>query len=340
MPGYTLEDGVTLKNKLGATTHEALEIAETQYVKNRLLDFMFGEGPEGNFDAAHLKAIHRHLFQDVYEWAGHTRDESFWLSDGTTATEPILSKVDGKPFLLGPHIAAALDRLTRQLADEDHLRGLRREEFANRAADVMVELNGVHPFREGNGRTQRIFMEALAQEAGYMLDFSVVSRERMIQASIAGNEKGDPSMMRRLFTEISDPARVAALAKAIAGLEQHSFAWNDRYIATTEPNHQVQVTLAGIAGEQFMARTQTAILIGKTRDLPKRRLEQGQEFTLVPSAWGRGSVSKERSEPTAAEIKIDWRRYVEDAEYRKQIQEQTEERRRPDQQRDKGGRER
>ena len=59
-------------------------------------------------------------------------------------------------------------------------------------------------------------MDALAKEAGYTLAFSVVSRERMIQASVTGNENGDPSMMRRLFREISDPVRVAALRKAIA----------------------------------------------------------------------------------------------------------------------------
>lgn len=128
-------------------------------------------------------------------------------------------------------------------------------------------------------------MEALAQEAGHKLDFSVVSRERMIQASIAGNENGDPSMMRRLFREISDPVRVAALSQAIAALEQHKYAWNDRYIATTEPGYSVNVRLAGVAGDQFMARTQTAILIGKTSDLPEWRPEQGQEFALEPTAW-------------------------------------------------------
>jgi cell filamentation protein len=149
----------------------------------------------------------------------------------------------------------------------------------------MVDLNAVHPFREGNGRTQRVFTEALAHEAGHKLDFSVVSRERMIQASIEGNENGDPSMMRRLFTEIGDPERVAVLTKAIAALERDGFAWNDRYIATAEPGHKVAARLAGIAGDQFMARTQTAILIGTTCDLPERRPDRGQEFSFVPSEW-------------------------------------------------------
>jgi fido (protein-threonine AMPylation protein) len=51
-----------------------------------------GQGPKGEFDTAYLKAIHRHLFQDVYEWAGRTRDDRVMLSDGTIASEPVLRK--------------------------------------------------------------------------------------------------------------------------------------------------------------------------------------------------------------------------------------------------------
>jgi cell filamentation protein len=304
LPGYTLPDGQTLKNKLRATSLEALEVAEAEYVQNRIIEIEFGRGPTRNFDVTHFKAIHRHLFQDVYEWAGHTRDARVTLSDGTIATEPFLRKIDGKPFMEGPLIAGALDRIARTLADENYLRGLTREEFASRAADVMVDLNAIHPFREGNGRTQRIFMEALANEAGHKLDFSVVSRERMIQASIQGNENDDARMMRRLFAEISHPERVAALTKAIAALEQHGFAWNDSYIATAEPGHKVDVRLAGIAGDQFMARTRTAILIGRARDLPIQRPTQAQEFTVFPREWddaqkaaARTNEAVERSEP-------------------------------------------
>jgi cell filamentation protein len=65
------------------------------YVFVRRAEIDAGFGPKGEFDAAHLKAIHRHLFQDVYEWAGRTRDEPVTLSDGTVATEPGLRKVEG-----------------------------------------------------------------------------------------------------------------------------------------------------------------------------------------------------------------------------------------------------
>jgi cell filamentation protein len=287
VPGYTLDDGATLKNKLGAISHDALETAESDFVGNRLLQFELGHGPAGPFDAAHLKAIHRHLFQDVYEWAGHTRDEKVMLSDGTVATEPLLRKVDGSPFMAGPRISKALERIAGALRKSNYLRGLPREEFAVRAADVMIDINGAHPFREGNGRTQRVFMRELAREAAHELDFSVVTRERMIQASIAANENGDRTMMRRMFDEISDPARIAALEKAIGALNENRFPWNDRYVATAEPKHKVEVTMAGIAGEQFMARTATAILIGQTSDLPEPHPERGEIFTFEPASWER-----------------------------------------------------
>jgi cell filamentation protein len=149
----------------------------------------------------------------------------------------------------------------------------------------MVAINGAHPFREGNGCTQRVFLRKLAMQAGHELEFSVVSRERMVQASIAANEQSDSTMMRRMFDEIGDSVRVAALDQAIEAFDRHKFPWNDHYLATAEPGHKVEVTLAGIAGAQFMARTTTAILIGQTADLPSPALERGAVFTLAPTQW-------------------------------------------------------
>jgi len=97
--------------------------------------------------------------------------------------------------------------------------------------------------------------------------------------------------MQRLFNEIGDPLRVAAFNKAITSLDQHRFDWNNHYVATTEPGHKVDVRLAGIAGEQFMARTKTAILIGQSRDLPEPRPERGQEFTRLKSALKRRAIN-------------------------------------------------
>lgn len=280
MPGYTLADGITVKNKLGATSHEELEKIEVEYVVPRILEIELGFWAAGQFDGEHLKAIHYHIFQDVFEWAGRTRDERVKLSDGTIATEPILRKPNGKPFLTGTAIPAALNSINAKIREADYLRGLSRAAFAEAGAHIMAELNAIHPFREGNGRTQRIFMEQLAEAAGHELDFTVVSKERMIQASIAANEQGDTSMMHRLFDEISNPARVSLMRDSIIALDAVKYDWNNRYIATLQPGYTVEVVLAGISGEQFMARTNNQILFGRTCDLPEPFPETGQTFKV------------------------------------------------------------
>jgi len=148
VPGYTLADSSTLKNKLGLTDPDQLDQLEAELVAGRIAEIE-AQPIAGNFDAEHLKAIHQHLFQDVYEWAGHTRDERVKLSDGAVASEPILAKAEGQPFLVGPAIPNALDALGEKLREADNLRGMPRDVFAERAADVMIDLNDIHPFREG-----------------------------------------------------------------------------------------------------------------------------------------------------------------------------------------------
>jgi cell filamentation protein len=75
VPNYTLPDAETVKNKVGARSHAELEAIEVDFVKARQLEHAANPRIARTFDAAHLKAIHRQLFQDVYEWAGRTRDE-------------------------------------------------------------------------------------------------------------------------------------------------------------------------------------------------------------------------------------------------------------------------
>ncbi|RUU07583.1 cell filamentation protein Fic, partial [Mesorhizobium sp. M6A.T.Ca.TU.002.02.2.1] len=140
-----------LRNKFGIETHSELRIEEYRATAFRMAEIAEGVGPQGQFDKAHLKAIHGHIFQDVYEWAGHTRDESP-IVDGQRV-EPIggLSK-GGTAFLHGSRIEMGLDEALKPIRDPDVLRGSTPEQFAERAGQVTAELNYVHPFREGNGR--------------------------------------------------------------------------------------------------------------------------------------------------------------------------------------------
>src|SRR5580698_1565013 len=123
----------------------------------------------GKFDTRHLQAIHHHIFQDVYAWAGEFRTVE--ISKG------------GHLFGLQQHIVPFLDKTLSDLGKERYLGGADRKTFANRGAYYLGEINAVHPFREGNGRTQREFIRQVAVRNGYSLDWSRISQEQMIDAS-------------------------------------------------------------------------------------------------------------------------------------------------------------
>jgi cell filamentation protein len=89
-----------------------------------------------------------------------------------------------------------------ELSSGNHLRGLDPEAFANKAAHVLAELNAVHPFREGNGRTQNTFLTILAERAGYPLDLERLNRPEMMEvmiASFGGDEEPLAGLIRQLM---------------------------------------------------------------------------------------------------------------------------------------------
>lgn len=102
------------------------------------------------------------------------------------------------------------------------LKGLPRPVFTYEVAWFLCRLDSIHPFREGNGRSQVRFVVQLAKEAGHELDFTVASRQRMVEASIEAH-KGHIGGMTRLMEEISNPTRVAALSKAISFLDENRY---------------------------------------------------------------------------------------------------------------------
>jgi cell filamentation protein len=134
--------------------------------------------PKGRLDAAHYLALHKHMFQDVYGWAGRARGVRIHKGNST--------------FCYPEHIARQLDQAFADLARQNHLRGLSRTDFAHAAAAFMAWLNHIHPFREGNGRTMNTFMALLAQQAGHELNVRRIVRTPYVAAMIAsfqGNEQ-------------------------------------------------------------------------------------------------------------------------------------------------------
>lgn len=164
-----------LINLPGIRDAEELKRFERTVTKERLSQLE--QNPiRGSFDLEHLKKIHRFIFQDVYPFAGEIRTET-------------IAK-DYFTFAPAQFIVPAANDLFRQLKQEKYLKGLPLEEFADRAAFYMAEINVLHPFREGNGRTQREFIRELSVHAGYDLDWFRVDPDQLLKASI--RSKVDP----------------------------------------------------------------------------------------------------------------------------------------------------
>ena len=142
----------------------------------------------GLFNVDHLCEVHRHLFQDVYDWAGE-----FCLVD--------ISRGSSR-FANFSFIQEYLTKCLTQLSLEASLCGAEPEQFISRLAFYMGEINAVHPFREGNGRVQRVFCSQLALNAGYFIDFESVDQEQMYAVMVA-SFNGDASPLVALLNEIT-----------------------------------------------------------------------------------------------------------------------------------------
>lgn len=265
------QSGILL-NKFGLTDQASLDRAEANVVAMRSI-LLQGNPLKGNFDFQHLKQIHQYLFQDVYEWAGRVRKigmvKAEFASGGrVTRFTP--------PELIAQELAAVFEGL----AQDHFLKGLSRRDFARKVAVLFSEINRIHPFREGNGRAQRQFVRQLSNSVGYKLHFEVVSKERLVQASIL-SANGDVSMVVRLMDEITDTERIQPVTKVIEHLKQHDFNWNDIYIATTTPGQQYTGIFAGTDGSNFFFRTEhNQILVGKLSDLKETpKPEEAIAFT-------------------------------------------------------------
>lgn len=167
---YVFPNANILKNKFNLKDKDKLSEMERLYSTSRLAEIK--EKPiDGNFDLDHLKSIHKYVFQDIYEWAGKIRTVDIAKST---------------MFCSLMHLDNYQKNVFDSLKKENYLVGTDIETFTKRAAYYLGEINMIHPFREGNGRTQREFIRELALNAGYdlNLDNPSISRERMIQASI------------------------------------------------------------------------------------------------------------------------------------------------------------
>jgi cell filamentation protein len=177
---YTYENSTVLVNKLDLREQGELDDFEAEITSARAA----GPLPEGDLDFAHFCAIHHHLFQDVFEWAGTPRTVR-------------ISK-QGNAFCFPEHIDAQATKLFSLLKAKKYLEKLPAKEFARSAAHFLAELNAIHAFREGNGRTQLTFFALLADRAGHALDLEKLEPDAILHAMIVSFD-GDESELTAII---------------------------------------------------------------------------------------------------------------------------------------------
>lgn len=198
-------------NKLGITDAQELEQVTKDASLRRLQELAAGYGPQGDtLDAGQLRAVHQHLFQDTFEWAGQTRREAGFQGVKAADLPGIERPMHFAPF---ERIDERLTALGEQLKQENNLKGLPTPEaFAERAAYYFDHYNHVHAFREGNGRTLQATFAELAYQAGYQLDFNneheklnPARDQGIVSLYGTGNKERDLQALRDLFARNTTP---------------------------------------------------------------------------------------------------------------------------------------
>ena len=163
-----------------------------------MIEFFDG-GPKVEPTMHGVQAIHRQLFQDVYDWAGQLRTINIGKDESL--------------FLPVEFFARGIEHFERTLRDDDFLKGLDRDRFIERLAVNFDNLNVLHPFREGNGRTQRVFWSVIARDAGWDIQWSRISAQENIQASAQALVHADYEPLKAMFARcVTDPSGLASYA--------------------------------------------------------------------------------------------------------------------------------
>lgn len=173
-------------NKLNIRDAKELSRAEADFTAVRTEEYL-RRPIDGCFDLLHLQGIHFRLFQDIYDWSGEIRGYD-------------MSK-EGSIFTPEEKIVEQSDDLFDELENEGHLVGLQRDQFIQRGSYYYDWVNRIHPFPEGNGRTQRLFFSHLAMFAGFEIAWDRV-HPWQIKESAKQSFLGNSEPMVILFDDV------------------------------------------------------------------------------------------------------------------------------------------
>ena len=166
---YTYPDSQVLINRFDITDDGQFIEMEKDFSELAIMEIEFSPPP---YDLRYWCSLHQTLFGDIYYWAGELR--TIDIAKGTTR------------FCNINRIAPETNRLFNQLAQENYLVGLPYHSLIAKLAEYYSDLNVIHPFREGNGRAQRLLFEHIVINCGFKISFASVSPDEWIQANIDG----------------------------------------------------------------------------------------------------------------------------------------------------------
>ncbi|WP_208436248.1 BID domain-containing T4SS effector [Bartonella phoceensis] len=271
---YFISGTTIFKNKYRLKNEKELSEACFRDAK-KAMDKIRVAAPPERLSSAYLKELHGQMFSKAFEWAGHTRDESFPLQDGSVVSMAFLKKKEyKKAFASGIDIQKGLQKLDEMLLTKEELQSLTREEFVTHATQVMAHLHSLNAFREGNRRTAQIFMEKLGQAAGHELDFSLVTKKRkdVVRAAIMNDDNNEP--LRHLLDDISNPEKLLVLNEFTNSMRELGLDEDNYRLAVAAQEGQTyQGIYRGSGADGFMMDVNGTFVVAPKKHLPPEQVK-------------------------------------------------------------------
>ena len=187
-PDYTYTDPKTgvLRNLVNIDRSDELLFFESAAVAKRLKELE--AKPITIHNAETLLDIHRYLFQDVYEWAGQNRTVEI--------------SMQGKPFFITAYFDKGFAYIDTLITEYRKVVPTDKAKLSVHLANLLDSINYLHPFREGNGRTQREFLRTLALEKVYTLNLNPPDNADVYERYMSGTIEGDVDKLAGLIEEL------------------------------------------------------------------------------------------------------------------------------------------
>lgn len=183
---YVYPDTDVLRNKANITSYDELVLFESITVQKRLIELQ--KKPFVVKNSSDLLKIHKHLFQDVYDWAGEPRKVEISKS--------------GRQFLFTNAFDTAFNYIDSLLTEYESIKNADKKAISHKLAEILDNVNYGHFFREGNGRTQREFIRELALQKGYSLDLNPIDDTTVYERYMHSTTFGEIEVLYNLICEI------------------------------------------------------------------------------------------------------------------------------------------